>query len=154
MTSARQLAKFNKALAEAAKVFDDVDITQVKLSLPLESTADKLREAASVIAYFDMKEKFRVETCRSCKGKFAYAYYSTAVKYCSIPCIDAALRELGFKWDPEAPLERRWGRFIPAVVPATVYKMIEEQTPPEEEPTPVVISSEAEDLIKALDLLS
>lgn len=154
MPTAKQLAKFQKALADAALIFDDVDLSTV--ALPVESATDILREAASVIAYFDHKEKFIEEICRSCGNKFIYAYYCTAVKCCSISCMAAHLESLGLRWDPSAPLERRWGpRGTPAIVPASVYTIIQEQAPEPEAPEPVVISDESkkliDDLAKLLD---
>jgi hypothetical protein len=147
--------KFEKALQQAAKAFN-IDTSQIQI--PLESKLDVLREAASVIAYFDHKEEFKEETCRNCNRKFVYAFYTTAVKCCSIACMAAHLASLGLKWDPEAPVERRWGpRGVPAIVPAEVYAIIQEQAPPiSEVPAPVIrkISSEAEDLIATLSLLA
>lgn len=144
----KQIAKFEKALASATKIFN---IDPSTINLPIESLMDNLREAASVIAYFDMKKDFRTETCRMCNQEFAYAYYLSAVKCCSIPCMSARLREMGLSWDPSAPLERRWGRFVPAIVPPVPYEIIKEQTPlhEEEKPEPV-ISDESKKLIARL----
>lgn len=141
-------ARLQKALKEVATLFD------IEATLPIESSSDILREAASVIAYFDMKDKFVEQTCRNCNMRFAYAYYTSAVKCCSVPCMAAHLATLGLAWDPTAPLERRWGpRGVPAIVPAAAYQIIQEQAPPpiiEEKPA---LSNEAQDLVKMLDQL-
>lgn len=123
----KQQKKIERALAEVNKIFGDVQITT-----PLESLADKIREAASVIKYFDMHEEFKTETCRHCKLEFKYAYYLTAVKCCSIPCMAAVLAEMGLSWNPEAPLERRWGRYVPAIVPPGPTEILQEQIKSEE----------------------
>jgi hypothetical protein len=156
MTTARQLAKFQKALAAAAEAFEDVDVSTIKL--PVESVRDLHREAASVIAYFDMLEKFREETCRNCNRLFAYAYYATTVKHCSIVCLKATLEGLGLIWNPDKPYEQRWGgRFVPAIVSADAYAIIQEQAPPvvKVEPEPVkAISDESQALILKLQELT
>lgn len=123
----RQLAKFQKALAEAAQVFTDIDTSTI--SLPIEKESDIVREAASVIAYFDSRDKFREEICRNCNRTFAYSYYITAVKCCSIPCMSAVLQTMGLTWDPTAPLDRRWGRYVPAIVPSAPYEIIQQTAP-------------------------
>lgn len=154
--TAKQQAKFEKALAEAATAFEGIDLSTIKL--PVESQTDLIREAASVIAYFDMREAFREETCRGCRQQFAYAYYTTSVKHCSIVCLKRVLEDLGLIWDPSKPYEERWGgRYVPAVVPATVYALIQQQAPtPEEEPEPVIVNNAvgAADLIAKLQNLN
>lgn len=155
MPTAKELKKFEKALAEAAKIFENVDLSTI--ALPLESIEDKIREAASVIAYFDMKERFVVETCRNCGLEFSYSYYTTAVKCCSIPCMAAHLETLGLRWDPGAPLERRWGpRGVPAIVPAVAYEIIQQQAPEPEVPGPAISNNAigAADLIAKLGSFS
>lgn len=118
----QQQKKLDKALEAMSKVFGETNV-----DLPLESTLDIIREAASVIQYFDMHEKFKTEICRNCKQEFAYGYYVTAVKYCSIPCMAAALAEIGLSWDPGKPAEQRWGRYVPAIVPPLAHEVIKEQ---------------------------
>lgn len=148
--------KFERALQLAKEVFDDIDHEAIEfpeLPAKLESTLDIIREAASVIAYFDMRAKFQKEICRGCNQPFAFSYYTTAVKHCSITCIDKTLRSMGLKWDPNAPPERRWGRYQPAVVPAVVYEIAQEWAPPSIEEKPKPVSSEAASLIADLDAL-
>lgn len=152
MPTAQQIAMLKKALAKAEDVFDGIEI-----ELPVVTESDAIHEVASVIAYFDMKEKFREEVCRGCGKKFAYAFYYTSVKHCSIPCLKKTLKSMGLTWDPNKPFEQRWGsRYVPAVIPAHVYTLIQEQTldPKDIEPVPsTTISSESQDLIRMLDSL-
>ena len=150
--SNKQMTKFQKALEEARKVFTDVDLDSI--AAPIESMSDIIREAASVIAYFDLQEKFREETCRNCEKKFAYGYYITAIKCCSIPCMAEVLKSMGLSWDHRAPLERRWGRYVPAIVPSVVYEIIQEQTPPIKEGPAQELSEEAKRLIEELNQLA
>lgn len=152
MTTAREQKKFQKALAEAAKVFEGIDLSVIQL--PMESTSDIIREAASVIAYFDLKEQFREETCRHCGRVFAYSYYMTAVKCCSIPCMAGVLESMGLRWDHNAPLERRWGpRGVPAIVPAVALEVIKQQAPEPEVPEPVTTNGNT-NAIGAADLMA
>lgn len=151
MTTAQERKKFEKALAKAKAAFADIDLSTI--ALPLESQADIIREAASVIAYFDMSAAFKEETCRGCGQLFAYAYYTSSVKHCSIPCLKKMVESIGLFWDPSKPYEERWGsRYIPAVVPSVVYAVVKKQAPePEEVPGPAV---GAADLMAKLHLLS
>lgn len=156
MATAQQLEKFKKALAKVSEVFDDLDISEIELPSIIDS--EIIHEAASVIAYFDMREKFREETCRGCSKVFAYSYYFTSVKHCSVPCLRKTISSMGLTWDPNKPFHDRWGsRYVPAVVPAHVYELIKEQAPipiEESEPAPVAISNEAIDIIAELKSLS
>jgi hypothetical protein len=151
MPSAKDQRKLEKALAEAASVFEGIDLSSIAL---VESQSDLIREAASVVAYFDMKESFREEICRGCGLPFAYAYYTTSVKHCSILCLKKMLEDAGLIWDPFKSYEERWGsRYVPAIVPSTAYAIIKQQAPPEkvqEEPIVVNNSIGAADLMARL----
>lgn len=144
-----------QALQDLAEAFPDMDLGAIDLPAPpLESRSDIIREAASVIAYFDLKEKFREETCRFCGNKFAYALYNTSVKCCSIPCMQGILQRMGLSWNPEAPLQRRWGQYVPAIVPAVVYELIRgEEQPPRDEETAPHINDETKNFIDELNSL-
>ena len=154
MPSAKDQKKLEKALAEAASVFEGIDLSSIAL---VESQNDLVREAASVVAYFDMKEAFREETCRGCGLLFSYAYYTTSVKHCSVSCLKKMLENAGLTWDPFKSYEDRWGsRYIPAIVPATAYAIIKQQAPEPEVPEPVVVNNAigAADLMARLQSLS
>lgn len=148
-TKIKDQKRLEKALAEAAAAFDGIDLSSI--SLPLEAQTDLIREAASVIAYFDMKEEFKEEICRGCGLKFAYAYYTSSVKHCSVPCLKRVIEELGLTWDPSKPYEQRWGtRYVPAIVPAAAYAIIQQQAPtPQQGSEPVPTNA-----IGAADLIS
>lgn len=145
-----------QVLQDLAEAFPDMDLDVIDLPAPpLESKSDIIREAASVIAYFDLKEQFREEICRFCGNKFAYALYNTSVKCCSISCMHGVLQRMGLSWDPKAPLQRRWGQYVPAIVPAAVYELIkdEEQSSPDEEEAAPQINDETKNLIDELNSL-
>lgn len=150
MPTAKELKKFQEALAKAQGIFEGIDFEQIRI--PVESPQDLIREAASVIAYFDLKEQFKEETCRGCGELFAYAYYATSVKHCSIPCLKRQIEAMGLLWDPSRPYEDRWrSRYVPAIVPAAAYALIKQQAPePEGIPEPAVVNN----AIGAADLMA
>src|SRR5688500_1413343 len=99
-----QKIAIERALAKAAEFLGK------SIEIPDESTEELMREAQSVINYFDMKgEQFKHIECRQCGFLFAYSYHYDGVKYCSISCIKRALRERGLNWDPSVPVEQRYG---------------------------------------------
>lgn len=136
-------SKQQQKLEQALKKLQEVFKTNIAIELPVivATQEDILREAASVVLYFDNKKEFKKEICRACNREFAFAYYLTAVKCCSVECMSAHLNNLGLEWDSTAPLERRWGRYTPAIVPAVVLEVTgdtkEEEPPPKEEVTPL-----------------
>lgn len=154
MTTAKQMRQFQKALEQAREIFDEVDFDSIQL--PAATQQDTVREAASVIAYFDSKESFKTKICRQCKKEFSFAYYSGSVGLCGIDCMAAHLEALGLPWTPGGRTDQeRWGRYIPAVVPAVVWEQIKEQAPllsiDEEEPAPKkMLSNETEELLRLL----
>lgn len=121
-----------------------------KETITIETVQDKIREAQSVINYFEARGRgFYTETCRSCNDQFVYAYNFTGVKYCSIPCMDAYLRSLGLSWSPEKAPGERWGRFIPAVISADAYRELPKFPESEEKPKQ---NSSTDELLRELGL--
>lgn len=112
-------SKQKAALAKAEELFG------VAIEQPLESIEDKMREAQSVINYFLVSGNgFKKIECRNCLQMFAYSYPYDGVKYCSIRCMAAALEKIGFKWDPSREVDRRWGRYVPAIVPPSALEIL------------------------------
>lgn len=98
----------------------------IKIDEPLETINDLVREAQSVINYYESSGKgFKAQECKTCGLIFAYAWDVSAVSYCSIPCIDKALKNIGLKWNPTKPPEERWGRTVPAVVPPSALEILQ-----------------------------
>jgi predicted nucleic-acid-binding Zn-ribbon protein len=117
-----QKIALERALAKAAEFLGK------PIELPAENKEDLIREAQSVINYFDVKgEQFKHIECRQCGYLFAYSYHYDGVKYCSIPCIKRALKERGLTWDPSVPVEQRYGPVaVPAVVPPSALKTLQQ----------------------------
>jgi hypothetical protein len=114
--------KIQKLMEKAQELFPDVDISQINKQ-PDETVEDKMREAQSVLRFFETKGKdFIQEICWTCGEPFAYNYRFTGVKYCGIPCTARALEKAGLKWNPNKHPEERWGPSIPAVVPPEVFE--------------------------------
>lgn len=111
-----------RALAKAAEFLGQ------EIKLPDETTEELMREAQSVINYFDMKgEQFKHIECRQCGYLFAYSYHYDGVKYCSITCAKRALQARGLSWNPSVPVEERYGPVaVPAVVPASALKTLQQ----------------------------
>lgn len=120
------LTEESKLRRAEAKIAEVLGYT-VELEPPDESTEDKIIEAESVILYFEARGKgFKKIKCRNCEQIFAYRYHIDGVKHCSIACTAKTLKKLGLKWDPSREVERRWGRFVPAVVPPSALQILEE----------------------------
>lgn len=64
--------------------------------------------------------KFKI--CEECKLEFAYAYSYDGVKFCSLECLDSALRRIGLQVTPNRDVRKRWGNHSPAIVPASVLE--------------------------------
>jgi hypothetical protein len=113
------------ALARAAKLLGvKVDTS----TIDLESIDDKMREAASVLKYFEAGGSgFYTETCKTCHGVFNYAWNVRAIKYCSPYCMNKALEAIGLSWDPNKLPEERYGRYIPAVIPPAASALVQEK---------------------------
>lgn len=113
--------QIEKALA-AASAFMGREI-----ELPVETKDDLIREAQSVINYFECKgEGFTEKICKTCKLQFKYSHPTGGISYCSIDCARVALKEIGLDWDPSRPIHLRWGRFVPAVIPPKALILVDD----------------------------
>lgn len=114
-----QQTKLAKALAEVQKAFG------ITLEVPMESANDLMREAQSAIFYYENSGAFNHKTCKWCSGVFAYNWDHDSIAYCSISCAAKYLESIGLRWDPSKPLEERWGKTTPAVVPPQVIELLD-----------------------------
>lgn len=115
----------DKKQNSAAKKLEE--LWGVKIQLPQETTADLMREAQSVLNYFESRgETFYYKTCKTCKEQFAYAWNVSSIAYCGIFCMAIALQEIGIEWDNTKPPAERWGRYVPAVVPPEALSILQE----------------------------
>lgn len=136
----RQQKKFEKLLAQMAKVNQtDVEtIKEVNNLDALQSFEEKVLESQSVLnfyrarieprlekgeqpAEFDKRyREWRIRKCEECEEEFAYAYSYEGVKFCSLDCLDGALRKIGLQVTRGRELKKRWGVFAhPAIVPSS-----------------------------------
>jgi hypothetical protein len=64
--------------------------------------------------------EWRIRTCEECGEDFAYAFSYDGVKFCSLDCLDGALRKIGLQVTRGRDLKKRWGVFHhPAIVPSS-----------------------------------
>lgn len=106
---------------------------EFKVTEPEETVSDKMREAQSVINYYETKGAgFKEKPCKFCGLIFAYSWNVGSIGYCSVTCAASALKEIGLTWDPSKPPEMRWGQFVPAVVPPQALDLLKDQVDPPE----------------------
>lgn len=125
----RTLDKAAEWLAELG--VDPQQLEQVKeadIEKPAETRDDKLREAQSVILYFDTRgEGFKEKVCKNCKGIFAYKWNVSSISFCSVGCAAEDLKRIGIKWNPDKDQSERWGKCAPAVVPPSALEILRDQ---------------------------
>lgn len=116
-----QSQKLARAIEKAQKQLG------VKVAIPVETELDKLAQAQAVLNYFKVNDgKWVVKVCDNCGLKFTYRWNIDGIKNCSVPCMAEALRKLGLKWDPNREPERRWGQYVPAIVPPAALDIIQQ----------------------------
>lgn len=74
--------------------------------------------------YERKRAEWRIRTCKGCKLEFAYAYSYDGVAYCSLECLDEALRKIGLELTVGRDLKKRWGLHHPAIVPASAFETL------------------------------
>jgi hypothetical protein len=72
------------------------------------------------------QREWRFKICETCGGMFAYAYSYDGVKFCSLECVDAALKKIGLGVTPNRDPKKRWGMNHPAIVPASVFAELQD----------------------------
>lgn len=134
-----------KLLAKiAAAVGKDLEEVKEKAAKgSLYSYEEQVYESQAVYNYFTSrvqprqgpKEKdadfekryneWRFRTCEECNQEFAYAYSYEGVKFCSLDCLDAALRKIGLKVTRGRDVKRRWNPlYHPAIVPSSAFAIL------------------------------
>lgn len=138
--------KINKdKLSEKLAAFLNMPVEEVKeKAKQLYSYEETVLEIQSVINYyrarvqprqgpkesdtdFDKRyQEWRIRVCEGCNLEFAYAHSYEGVKFCSLDCLDSELRKMGLSVTYGRPLEKRWGRLVPAIVPSSAFKLLKE----------------------------
>ncbi len=111
-----------------------IELPEVKE--PVEKASDLMREAQSVIYYYETRGSgFKEKECKHCGQIFAYLWNSDSINFCSLNCVAADLEKIGIKWDPAKPPAERWGKFVPAVVSPKALELLKGlDDPPEDQP--------------------
>jgi hypothetical protein len=118
--------ELERALAKVNDLFPDIDLSSAQL--PAENQTDIVREAESVLAYFETSGKnFKEKQCKFCNRIFAYKWDHDGVSHCSIPCAKGSLQKIGLDWTPNKPLQERWGKTVPAIVPPQALEILKGQ---------------------------
>lgn len=75
---------------------------------------------------FDARRReWRFRKCDGCSEEFAYAYHYEGVKFCSLDCLEEALRKIGITFSRHRDLAKRWGpTAYPAIVPSSALKAL------------------------------
>lgn len=94
-------------------------------------------------ADFDKRyREWRIRVCEECEEEFAYAFHYDGVKFCSLDCLDNALKKIGLQVTRGRELTKRWGLFFhPAIVPSSALKSLKEIYPTAFEDEPSVDGS-------------
>lgn len=119
------------------------EVEEVKEARALYTEEEAALEAQSVLNYYewrrrlvrDPKETDRVwearqrvwqyKTCKGCEEQFAYSYHYDGVAYCSLDCLQVALKKIGLNVTYGQPLMKRWGLRYPGIVPSSALKSVE-----------------------------
>lgn len=137
--------KVNKnKLLEKIAAFTGMDIEETKeKAKQLYSYEESILEAQSVLNYYEARiqprqrakesdadyekryNEWKIRKCAECNLEFAYAYSVEGVKYCSLDCLDGALRKIGLQVTYGRPLKLRWGLRVPAIVPSSAFGILQ-----------------------------
>lgn len=141
----RELKKFEKLLAGMAKV-NSMEVEEIKETAGLNtvySHDEQVYETQSVLNFFQSRiaprieakepvaafdkrfHEWRFKDCKQCRERFAYAYHYDGVAYCSLDCMDEALKAIGLQATRGRDLKKRWGARHPAIVPSTALAALE-----------------------------
>jgi hypothetical protein len=119
------------------------EVEEVKEARALYTEEEAALEAQSVLNFYewrkrlvrDPKETDRVwearqrvwqyKTCKGCEETFAYSYHYDGVAYCSLDCLQVALKKVGLQVTYGQPLMKRWGLRYPGIVPSSALKSVE-----------------------------
>lgn len=145
MTKA-QARKFEQLMGKLATV-NNTTVEEIKTENhigTLYSLEEHVYEAQAVLNFFTARVKpfigkdeppakfdaryreWRIRECKHCKDNFAYAFNYDGVAYCSLDCLDAALREIGLEVTRGRDLKKRWGEYYhPAIVSSGALATLE-----------------------------
>lgn len=156
MISQRERAKLEKALARfAAATGANTEELKPGLEEALYTDEDHMYEGQSVLNFFTFRIKpilegkkpgeteikyrvrkeewerayheWKIRRCEGCQEDFAYALNYEGVKYCSLYCLDKALKDIGLQVTRGRDIRKRWGvQQHPAIVPSSAFQALKE----------------------------
>lgn len=118
-------------------------VEEIKEARAIYTEEEAALEAQSVLNYYEWRRRlirekgetdrvwearnkvWQYKTCKGCNEKFAYSYHYDGVAYCSLDCLQVALKEIGLAVTYGQPLMKRWGLRYPGIVPSSALKSLE-----------------------------
>lgn len=118
-------------------------VEEIKEARALYTEEEAILEAQSVLNYYEWRKSltrekgepdriwearqrvWQYKECKGCKERFSYSYHYDGVAYCSLDCLQVALKEVGLSVTYGQPLMKRWGLRYPGIVPSTALKSVE-----------------------------
>lgn len=129
-------------LAKIANLLNK-DVEEVKEARALYTEEEAALEAQSVLNFYEWRRRlvrekgetdriwearqrvWQYKQCKGCEEQFAYSYHYDGVAYCSLDCLQAALKKVGLSVTYGQPLMKRWGLRYPGIVPSSALKAVE-----------------------------
>lgn len=119
------------------------EVEEVKEARALYTEEEAALEAQSVLNFYEWRRRlvrekgetdrvwearqrvWQYKICKGCEEQFAYSYHYDGVAYCSLDCLQVALKKIGLKVTYGQPLMKRWGLRYPGIVPSSALKSVE-----------------------------
>lgn len=129
-------------LAKIANLLEK-PVEEIKEAQAIYTEEEAALEAQSVLNYYEWRKRlvrekgetdrvwearnrvWQYKTCKGCEETFAYSYHYDGVAYCSLDCLQVALKKIGLSVTYGQPLMKRWGLRYPGIVPSTALKSLE-----------------------------
>jgi len=133
-------------LAKIAKLTNK-PVEEIKQAQALYTEEEAALEAMSVLNYYNWRKElirqngepdriwearqrqWRYKICEGCKLEFAYSYHYDGVRFCSLDCLQVALRKIGLEVTYGRPLMKRWGLTYPGIVPSSALQAVKQLLP-------------------------
>lgn len=134
MTVDKELKKARKLQELVADALGKT-VEEVYGDATVETTADKMVQAESVLLYWETRgAEWVIKICKGCGRRFAHYYHVAAVASCSVRCMSKRLRDIGLKWNPHQENHLRWGKYYPAIVPPDALEILDEMIGSQQDP--------------------
>jgi hypothetical protein len=129
-------------LAKIANLLEK-PVEEIKEAQAIYTEEEAILEAQSVLNYYHWRKRlvrekgetdrvwearqrvWQYKECKGCHETFAYSYHYDGVAYCSLDCLNVALKEIGLSVTYGQPLMKRWGLAYPGIVPSSALRTVE-----------------------------